>query len=207
MQFSLQLLSFNEELPQLFMAKVKEVMAAGDNIIILDSSNNTDLFNQIKGNGADVSSLCSGKNITKIEISLSQQNGSLTLNGSTFLNGSTTIATGGSWNENTFVLLPQDINGESKFTPLWGQANISSDNITNIKFDGWGATVNYVKLYFDAGNSFTVTPSKTTLLVGDSIDLSASDNSGDISWSSDNTNVATVEQMVKLQQLALEKQQ
>lgn len=188
-----QLLSFNEELPQLFMAKVKEVMAAGDNIIILDSSNNTDLFNQIKGNGADVSSLCSGKNITKIEISLSQQNGSLTLNGSTFLNGSTTIATGGSWNENTFVLLPQDINGESKFTPLWGQANISSDNITNIKFDGWGATVNYVKLYFDAGNSFTVTPSKTTLLVGDSIDLSASDNSGDISWSSDNTNVATVE--------------
>lgn len=187
-----QLQSIND-LPMLLMAKTAEIRAAGDNIIIFDSSNNTDLFNQIKGNGADVSSLCSGKNITKIEISLSQQNGSLTLNGSTFLNGSTTIATGGSWNENTFVLLPQDINGESQFTPLWGQANISSDKITNIKFDGWGATVNYVKLYFDAGNSFTVTPSKATLLVGDSIDLSASENSGNIDWSSSNTNVATVD--------------
>lgn len=187
-----QVQSIND-LPMLLMAKTAEIRAAGDNIIIFDSSNNTDLFNQIKGNGADVSSLCSGKNITKIEISLSQQNGSLTLNGSTFLNGSTTIATGGSWNENTFVLLPQDINGESQFTPLWGQANISSDKITNIKFDGWGAAVNYVKLYFDADNSFTVTPSKATLLVGDSIDLSASENSGNIDWSSSNTNVATVD--------------
>ena len=190
---TLTLQSLSSELPMLFMAQAKAIRAAEGNTIIFDSSNNTDLFNKIKGEGADVSSLCSGKNITKIEVSLNQKNGCLTLNGSTFLNGSDAIATGGSWNESVFVLIPQDINGKSQFTPLWGQANVSSDNITNMKFDGWGAILNYVKLYYDTGSSFTVDPSSKVLLVGESVELKVSGNSSTVSWKSSDTSVATVD--------------
>lgn len=54
-------------LPMLTMSMAKAIRSA-ENVIIFDESNNSELFNEIKRNGANVSELCSGKAITKIEI-------------------------------------------------------------------------------------------------------------------------------------------
>lgn len=61
-----------------------------------------------------------------------------------------------------------------------------------------GFTIKAIRLYYDAGNSFTVTPSAKTLLSGDTVTLETSGNTGTVTWASDNTAVATVDENGKV---------
>ena len=161
-----QLQSFNE-LPTLLMAKVKEVRAA-----------------EKYYSYTDVGTVSSSKtfplsyeNITKIELDYQFNGGD---GGANLTFNDWEIQNKESVGNNTYVY---------KFD--------SPKNIRNFCVQGiWNTesiTISEIRFYYDAGNSFTVTPPSATLLVGDSIDLSASGNSGNINWSSSNTNVATVD--------------
>lgn len=161
-----QLHSFNE-LPTLLMAKVKEVRAA-----------------EKYYSYTDVGTVSSSKtfplsyeNITKIELDYQFNGGD---GGANLTFNDWEIQNKESVGNNTYVY---------KFD--------SPKNIRNFCVQGiWNTesiTISEIRFYYEEGNSFTVTPPSATILVGDSIDLSASENSGNIDWSSSNTNVATVD--------------
>lgn len=165
-----QLQSFNE-LPTLLMAKVKEVRAAERNITI-DTSSYT-------FNGQDMN-IPIPDEIKDCEIT------SFTA----FFNNPSGNGGGGA-----LAVEPWMDNPPSYNMPVESVSMDVNKVLTKVivkKY--WGDyTVSKVIIYYKAGNSFTVTPPSATLLVGDSIDLSASENSGNIDWSSSNTNVATVD--------------
>lgn len=70
-----------------------------------------------------------------------------------------------------------------------------NNKIPEINVDNWGSNFNVteIRFYYDAGNSFTVTPSAKTLLSGDTVILETSGHNGTVTWESDNTEVATVD--------------
>ncbi len=165
-----QLQSFNE-LPTLLMAKVKEVRAAEK---MTETIPNLEFGKTYEVNL---------QNVVGIQFEVTSTS-VINFGAKVIFNGNNQIFEGniGYANNTTYYYdknldSPVDVNTVSVIKNWTNNDDISIN----------------LHIFYEANNRFTITPSSATLLVGDSIDLSASENSGTIDWSSSNTNVATVD--------------
>ena len=153
---------------------------ADENKIVFNSTTNSGYFNDIKGNGANVESLLFGKNITKIEVSLTAQDACFRLNGQRFLNNANIPGVGASWNGNTLILIAQEENGVKKFKALW-DSDVQNDSITSIKCEQWGGSLNSVTVYYKI-EGISITNTEKEIVEGDTITLNSSGATGDVTW-------------------------
>lgn len=168
-----QLLSFNEELPQLFMAKVKEVMAAesgkdsdGD-FYQLDSKleNHTEF--------KDIPEEVKSAKITKIVAYLT----------GTYGNGNFSIGYyKDQWNTD-YKSVNVSIPSEKVIIDV-SDINFAEHPLIVVKYDNYYGdwSVSGVHFYYEPDNTFKVTPDKDKVLVGEKVKLTVPDGLGTIDW-------------------------
>lgn len=161
------------------------VRAGEKNVIELTSDQINTAVSQ--NNGLDIESICSGKTITKIVVAWSDCNGSVVLNGGTVYQGSSfTYCT---YADGVLTISPMD---EEHFHCPWG-GSANPKDLKTIKFNKWGGDITSVKLYYSLGTSFTVTPEKTNLIVGETTNLTVSGATGTVTWDLTNAGGCTID--------------
>lgn len=153
---------------------------ASERTIVFDANTNADLFNAITGNGADVTSILYGKNVTQIEVAFSAQDACFKLNGQRFLNNATIADSGARWSGNTLILQAQSENGVNKFKALW-DSDVQSDSITNIQCTEWQGKLSSVIVKYEVPG---LSINDATIVVGDTVVLETSGkaNGSTVTW-------------------------
>lgn len=155
------------------------LVGAGDNTIVFDSSTNDTDFNNMRDKDSyDISHHTSGKTITKIVVQManSQTNFKISLNKQTIYgNGNIEM------NGNILTIEPTN----NQFIATWDGSNVDNDKINDMAYYNWNNTVKSITLYCEVGDSFTVTPSLSDLVVGDKFTLNAENAEGTVNWTFD----------------------
>lgn len=185
--------------PAAMMMRTLAIRDAGDSYIEFSNNCNTEVFQRMSLSGQeagciDISAYTSGKNIIKIELDYGSEYIALKLNNAIFhWNDNGNLNPCYSYQNGKLTFEPINDNGNFVYPRIWGNSNVSYNNIESFGYI-WN-TPNYIRFYYEDDNSFRLNQSKVELLSGDTIALSPTDSSiTGIVWSSDNTNVAKVDE-------------
>ena len=138
---------------------------AGENTVVFDSS--WEDFSDITGNGADVSDELVGKNVTRIVIITNNATGSISLNGIQITEGSN-MSPDAEWNGTTLTITVNDNVIRQCNYGSWGDGVVNNNNITEIKYNTYGATLDSITVYYEdsgSGGGGSDTPTTPTLTI------------------------------------------
>lgn len=187
----------------LTFANRASVMAAEDNYIEFSPTVNQNDFNSMNKSQAqchDISSFIGGKKITRIEVDFKSIDCCLSLNGAEFNWNGGTHSDCATYANGTITFTPKDSGDTKVYNRLsgWGRTPVKYDEISSFGYHNNDGIPSAIRFYYEPENTFTVTPSSSTLVSGDSLQLTASGHSGNITWTSDNASVAAVDESGKV---------
>ncbi|MCM1007644.1 MAG: glycoside hydrolase family 9 protein [Ruminococcus flavefaciens] len=170
------------ELPTMIFRYDTKLYAEGDNYIEFSDAHNSDVFNTMliydqNGNCADISSYISGKKVTKIELGHDSNKIALRMNNGVFhWNDDGNLNPIYKYEDGKLIFEPREENGTMVYPRIWGANSVPYNEISSFAFI-WNKP-KYVRFYFEAENSYTITADKSELLPGETAILTVTDADG-----------------------------
>ncbi|MBQ7004213.1 MAG: Cna B-type domain-containing protein [Oscillospiraceae bacterium] len=143
-----------------------EVKSKAVQQLVISSSTNSDLYNAIL-NGSDMSDALEGMIISKIVFTVNGSSNAISLNGTNVKNGGDYASAGVTFEDNVYTMTAQD----GQFLATYG-GGVSNDSISTIKYDKWNSDLISVVIHYELlVPPLTLAPEKSTLKIGETVDL------------------------------------